>query len=192
MNYSTSIDICNEIAKKLWSIMPSDAKEIYYVAAFHNWGTAAGIDNWLLDDGTYGCYEDYQSRPESIEFEINDLVKQMRKMAEFKHDIWSDVRITLNNSGRITLDFAYIPDFDSKPNLYMNGISDLSYLEAYDRHGVPIIDWLATAKKSLKFKNDKIAHAISSGQENLVRDIEAQVLSLRSRIDDANSRLRQK
>ncbi|WEV49349.1 hypothetical protein OZX61_02345 [Acinetobacter sp. ESL0695] len=111
------------IGELLWSIMPKEAEIITFIGniypEYQGWGTSFILKNGSLSTFSFG------EEPTDIELHIKYLVNNLRNSDIFKEK-WTHYKVTLTNTGKLNIDFAYIPEEDSWVSLYMKGISDLS------------------------------------------------------------------
>lgn len=126
--------IYQKLGNILWSIFPKNRDEI------------------ILQGQIYG-HEDFQLltrldlKVESIEIpsdiflEFINLLGDLRGNEIFSKDPWTQFRVSLTDKGRFNIKFAYIPEEDSWPGLYMRGISDLTEDEAENVYFVPKEIW---------------------------------------------------
>ncbi|MCY7296226.1 hypothetical protein HJG39_12400 [Alteromonas sp. a30] len=59
---------------------------------------------------------------------------------------WTHFKASLTEKGKFKIEFAYIPEDDSWPGVYMKRVSDLTEEEA-KAHYIPEQDWLERVKK---------------------------------------------
>lgn len=129
--------IYQRIGELLWSIMPEDALEIYYIGCIYPDYSAGGAE-WLTKENkivSFGMGE----RPYDIESQIDDLIVELRLLDIFKEK-WTHFKITLTNDGIFNTEFGYIPREDSWVNLYMKAVSDLRESEL-DEYNIPYEEW---------------------------------------------------
>ncbi|KPN71514.1 immunity protein YezG family protein [Neisseria sp. 83E34] len=133
--------IYQQIGKLLWSITPFDALEVIYIGMFYDDMKQAGA-HWInKDNGEESFYSGFDNPIEQIEDNINTLLEQLQKCTIFKNEPWTHCHISLSDSGKLNMRFAYIPEDDSWPNLFMKGISDLTEDEAENVYSVPREIW---------------------------------------------------
>ncbi len=139
--------IYQKIGELLWSIMPQEAKIIYFTgklySTYRGWGT-----DFTLKNGITSTF-DFGQEPTSVEMQIRDLVNDLRDLDIFK-DKWNHYKISLTEDGKFNVDFAYIPESDDWVNLYMKGVSDLKEDEL-DEYNIPLEEW--EKRIELKKKN---------------------------------------
>ncbi|CAM0602398.1 immunity protein YezG family protein [Acinetobacter baumannii] len=144
-------EIYQKIGELLWSIMPQDAQIITFIGKiypeYQGWGTS-----FILKNGKLSTF-DFGEEPADIELQIKDLANNLRNLDIFKEK-WTHYKITLTDTGKFNIDFAYIPEEDSWVSLYMKGISDLNEEELdKDYPQIPKELWKECIK--MKEKNKK-------------------------------------
>lgn len=72
--------------------------------------------------------------------------------SEIFKEKWTHFKISLTEESKFNIEFAYIPEDDRWPELYMKAISDLKE-EEQDEYNIPIDEWEKRVK--LKEKNKK-------------------------------------
>ena len=81
----------------------------------------------------------FGERAYEIEENICGLIKELRSL-EKKKKKWTNYKITLTEEGKFNIEFAYIPEEDHWPTLYMRRVSDLKE-EELDQYYIPIEEW---------------------------------------------------
>lgn len=142
-------EIYQKLGELLWSIMPEDALEIYFIGCIYPDYSAGGAE-WLTKERKIISFEMGQ-RPYEIEDQIINLIESLRLLDIFKEK-WTHFKITLTNSRKFSTEFGYIPREDSWVNLYMKAVSDLKE-EELDEYNIPHDEW--EKRVTLKEKNKK-------------------------------------
>lgn len=141
--------IYQKIGELLWSIMPKEAKTIYFTgkiySTYRGWGT-----DFILKDGTTSSF-DFGKEPTEIEWKIRDLMSDLINYDLFKEK-WNHYKISLTEEGKFNIDFSYIPESDDWVNLYMKGVSELKR-EELDENNIPLDEW---EKRVALRKQDKL------------------------------------
>ncbi|VEI58508.1 Protein of uncharacterised function, DUF600 [Pasteurella multocida] len=139
-----------EIAKTIWSTMPSEAKEyVVQCEIFPNtescklfWTTSKGIKKEYSMDGF----------PDEVATKLMILFRELNEIMRSDNNFWSHCQFTLMESGEFKIQFAYIIEEDSWNMLYMRGISDLKEDEL-DEYYIPKEIWLdRVARKAEIYK----------------------------------------
>lgn len=138
-------EIYQKIGELLWSIMPEEAKEIYFIGDIYPEHYSGGID-WLLTDGKVVTFP-FGESPYEIERQIYDLMHELQSKDIFNKK-WTNYKVILTNEGKFNIEFAYVPEEDHWPNLYMKAVSDLKK-EELDEYNIPLDEW----EKRVKLKN---------------------------------------
>lgn len=116
-------DIYQKIGELLWSIMVEDAETIicegYIYSEFNSYSF-----EWVTKENKIGWF-DMNEIPHGIGKEIIILMSELRSLDSFKEK-WTNFKVTLTDTGKFNIEFAYIPEEDHWPSLSMRGISDLS------------------------------------------------------------------
>lgn len=87
--------------------------------------------------------------PHEIGQKIIILMSELRSLDIFKEK-WTNFKVTLSDTGKFNIEFAYIPEEDHWPSLSMRGISDLSEEELdRDYSQIPKELW----KERVRIKN---------------------------------------
>lgn len=140
-------EIYQKVGELLWSIMPNDATEIYFIGDIYPEHYSGGAE-WRLKNGNIDSFP-IGERAYEIEENIRELMKELRSLEVFVEK-WTHYKITLTEEGKFNVDFAYIPEEDNWVSLYMRGISDLSEEElARDYPQIPKDLW----KERVRSKN---------------------------------------
>lgn len=175
--------IVGEIGRKLWSIFPEDAVEMQFEAQFHEWMTMGGVSHWTKRNGERGRYLGFGSRPEQLEQEIKADLAEMRTLDIFQQQPWNHVTVTLNEKGKINLQYAYIEDVDYWPRLHLRGVSDLDQAEAFREYGVPPADWMHIASEVLRTRRAQTEAARALADPARLNYLEQAISGLQHRID---------
>lgn len=137
-------EIYQKVGELLWSIMPNEAEKIIFTGKiypdYQGWGT-----DFILKNGKLTTF-DFGQEPAAIEMEVRDLINKLKESEIFKEK-WTNYKITLTDEGKFNIEFAYIPEEDSWPNLYMRRVSDLKQ-EELDEYNIPLDEW----EKRVKLK----------------------------------------
>lgn len=140
-----NVDVENEsqktidkIGQLLWKIMPDEAVEISFPGkVFENSGE--GGAHWINRNGSIGHFPLGQ-RPYDVEDEIKRLARKLRQLPPFQKEPWTHFKATLTEDGKFNIQFAYIPEEDSWPGLFLRRVSDLTEDEANEYY-IPVEDW---------------------------------------------------
>ena len=130
-------EIYQKIGELLWSIMPEEATMVYFTGDIYpeHWSGGA---NWLLKNGKIETFP-FGESPYEIESQIYALMKKLRSLDMFVEK-WTNYKITLTEEGKIDFEFAYIPEDDHWPGLFMRGVSELNKDELAE-HNIPLEEW---------------------------------------------------
>ena len=142
-------ELYQKIGELLWSIMPENALEIYYIGCIYPDYSAGGAE-WLTIENKIVSFEMGQ-RAYDIESQIDELIIELRSLDIFKEK-WTHFKIKLTDNGGFNTEFGYIPREDSWVNLYMRGISDLTE-EEWEKYYSQIPRELWEERVKLKNKN---------------------------------------
>lgn len=137
-------EIYQEVGQLLWSIMPNEATVIYFTGDIYPEHYSGGA-KWLLSNGEVSTFP-FGNRAYEIESKICDLMHDLQAMDIF-NEKWTNYKITLTDEGKFNIEFAYIPEDDHWPNLYMRRVSDLKQ-EELDEYNIPLDEW----EKRVKLK----------------------------------------
>ena len=131
-------EVYTKIAEKMWTFFPKEASCINYYAQLFNENSGYTID-FIVDDEVkwFGCRESTEDAAD-----ILVLLENIKSLPPFVgKEQWTHCHISLLNSGKLNIKFAYIFEDDSWPNLFMKGISDLTEEEAEHVYYVPKEIW---------------------------------------------------
>lgn len=133
--------IYQKIGKLLWSIMPTETQKIVFLARIYDNVTQAGT-RWFDQDGTeHNFYQGWDNPIQEIDDEIVGLLENLQKLPLFQTTPWTQCQVTLQENGKFNIEFAYIPEEDSWPGLYMRGISSLTKEELGSPYYIPEEIW---------------------------------------------------
>ena len=140
-------EIYQKIGELLWSIMMEDAETIicegYIYPEFNSYSF-----EWVTKKNQIGWF-DMDEIPHEIGQKIIILMSELRSLDIFKEK-WTNFKVTLSDTGKFNIAFAYIPEEDHWPSLSMRGISDLSEEELdRDYSQIPKELW----KERVRIKN---------------------------------------
>lgn len=139
-------EIYQKIGELLWSIMPEDSIEIYFTGDIYPEHYSGGA-KWLLRNGKIDTFSFENHNAYEIENKISLLMKELRSLDLFPEK-WTHYKLTLAEDGKFNAEFAYIPEEDHWPTLYMRRVSDLNK-EELDQYYIPLDEW----EKRVKLKN---------------------------------------
>lgn len=138
-------EIYQKIGELLWSIMAEDAKIIFCTGMIYP-DTKSYSFEWTNKDNNF-IWFDIDGIPHEIGEKILSLMEILRSLDMFTEK-WTHFKISLTEEGKINFEFAYIPEEDHWPGLYMRRVGDLT-LEELDEHNIPLEEW----KKRVKLRN---------------------------------------
>lgn len=142
-------EIYQEIGELLWSITVEDAKTIFYEGFIYP-DTKSYSFEWMESNSRIGWF-DFDAIPHEIGDEIIHLMERLNSSEIFKEK-WSHFKISLTEDGKFNIEFAYIPEDDRWPGLYMKAVSDLKE-EELDEYNISFEEWEKRVK--LKEQNKK-------------------------------------
>ncbi|WP_165010426.1 immunity protein YezG family protein [Neisseria yangbaofengii] len=141
-------EIYAKIARIIWKFFPKEASCINYYAQLFNESSGYTID-FIIDGKTK--WFGFGETPE-VAADILALLEAVRAIPPFKgKEQWTHCHVSLLDSGKFNIKFAYISESDSWPNLFMKGISDLTADEAENIYHVPKEIW----EERVRLKNSK-------------------------------------
>ncbi|OSI09646.1 immunity protein YezG family protein [Neisseria zoodegmatis] len=131
-------EVYTKIAKIIWTFFPKESSCINYYAQLFNGNSGYTID--FIVNGEVKWFG-FGETPETAA-DILDLLENIRSLPPFKEkEPWTHCHISLSDSGKFNIRFAYISENDSWPNLFMRGISDLTKDEAENVYHIPRETW---------------------------------------------------
>ena len=144
---------CNElhasIAKTIWKIMPLDASK--YIFECELQPDAQNYRMYWIDQNGEEKNYPLGGFPEEKREILNFYSNLKETMAKFGSD-WTQSRFTLDKNGKFDVKFAYVPDEDSWPMLYLRGVSDLEENEI-NEYGIPREIWEERVKAKKEQQN---------------------------------------
>lgn len=139
-------EIIREIGKLLWSIFREDAdRSVFLFQRFPNvWGGGTSVQ--YFSKGLSLKKIEGQETPSEIWNKMSDLACELQRTPPFANSPFTHMRFEMDEQGKTQVDFAYIPEWDSWPGLFMRGVSELSEQEARDPSisstwGVDLAHW---------------------------------------------------
>jgi hypothetical protein len=123
--------ILQEIGLLLWSIFPEEASKIVFEGQLYPGQDQIG-PSWYDADGKRLGPNDYGPLME-INDQMRSLARQLQMTPPFDAEPFTHMRYVLNTEGKMDVRFAYIPEWDAWPNLYMQGVSQVSEDDAKKR-----------------------------------------------------------
>jgi hypothetical protein len=127
------------IGKSLWSIMPEEASEIYFYGDIFPNSEGYTTEFKLKTDNSISWFK-FGKNPKEIEKSIFSEAKLLQGLDPYKDNPWTHFKATLTESGKFKMEFAYIPQDDSWPGLFMKRVSELS-LEEAKKNYIPEDEW---------------------------------------------------
>lgn len=124
--------IIQDIGKILWGIFPEGADKIVFEGMFYPDSHQCG-PKWYDKDGTRLGPQIFDDRLEAANDEMAELVIRLQSVPPFAKSPFTQMRYEVTNEMKIQVRFAYIPEWDSWPSLYMKGVSDVPEEEAEKR-----------------------------------------------------------
>ncbi|ASA57901.1 MULTISPECIES: immunity protein YezG family protein [Vibrio] len=128
-----------EIGRSLWNIMPHTASEIYFYGDIFPKSKGCTTEFKLKKDSSISWFK-FGENPEDVELFILSKAELLQKTEPYKQEPWTHFKATLTEAGKFKMDFAYIPEDDSWPGLFMKRVSELSLEEAEEKY-IPEEEW---------------------------------------------------
>lgn len=130
MTQETSI---GSLGKAIWSIFIEEADyAVFRIKLFEG----------LSGEGTISFFrkgsliKDSLAAPLVPDGYINSILRpiayELQRTPPFDRQPFTHMRYELTSDGKVNVDFAYIPEWDSWPGLFMQGVSELTEAEARD------------------------------------------------------------
>lgn len=146
-NRKEEIDkIYQEIVDLIWSIFPNDGIEAYFNAQIFEDSNERNF--YWLDSNGDKVWNELGKNPSVVLRQISEELKKLQNHKLFEKEKWTHCKVTVCNEGKLNIKFAYIPQENSWPGVYMKGVSELSYEEA-EKHYVDTDEW---KRLCVKFK----------------------------------------
>jgi len=172
-------ELTQSIGQKLWSIMPEGADEIYFEAALYEMHSQRGA-HWRNRDGSPGHFDWGKAPGDMDEMIANDLLK-MKSLDIFEREPWDHVTVTLTEAGKISFQYAYVPDEDFWSGVIMRGVSDLND-EELEQAYVPMDIWEYKIEKAIPRKEQDALKAEHIGNLDRASKLRTEAESLRTRL----------
>jgi hypothetical protein len=149
MEFMKDQEIYQKLGELLWSIMNENVQIFFCEGYIYSDATSYSFE-WVESNGRIGWF-DFDAVPHEIGDEIINLMEKLNSSEIFKEK-WTHFKISLSEEGKFNIEFAYIPEDDRWPGLYMKAVSDLKGDEL-DKYNIPFEEWEKRVK--LKEKNKK-------------------------------------
>ncbi len=137
--------IYQRIGGLLWSIMPDDASEIYSHGQIYDYSNEICVDFRIKSSNEMAWFP-FGEEPDEVIEEIMALAEDLRKLPPYESEPWTHFKVTITDAAKFQMQFAYIPEEDSWPGLYMRRVSELSEDEL-DEYAIPREDWEKAVKQ---------------------------------------------
>ncbi len=118
-------EIQHAMGKLLWSIFPKEGSTIVFNGQFYAEHNQCG-PTWFDFEGNRLGPKNFDDYPQAANDELRALAFELQRTPPFDRQPFTHMRLELNEKGQMKLDFAYIPEWDSWPGLFMRGVSELS------------------------------------------------------------------
>ncbi|MFW1649767.1 immunity protein YezG family protein [Acinetobacter nosocomialis] len=142
-------EIYQKLGELLWSIMNENAHIIFCEGYIYSDAKSYSFE-WIESNNRIGWF-DFDTIPHEIGDEIINLMEKLNSSEIFKEK-WTHFKISLTEEGKFNIEFAYIPEDDRWPGLYMKAVSDLKE-EELDEYNIPRDEW--EKRVMLKEQNKK-------------------------------------
>jgi hypothetical protein len=130
--------IYQEIIDLIWSIFPEDGIEAYFYAQIFK-DSSQRTFYWLDKNGDE-AWHDFENSPNEITLKIISKLELLQQHKLFEKERWTHCKVTVTDDYKLNIKFAYIPQDDSWPGLFMRGISELT-LEEAKKYYIPEEEW---------------------------------------------------
>lgn len=148
-------EIIHHIGKVLWNIFPTEAATTIVVGWFYESSHATRLD-WCDAQrkriGPIGL----GATPREPMRTIETLCLELQRTPPFDRQPFTHMRYELSSEGKVNVDFAYIPEWDSWPGLFMKGVSELTEAEILPPYplGIYGIDVEELSKRRVRFSKE--------------------------------------
>jgi hypothetical protein len=85
--------------------------------------------SWFDDAGKRLGPIGFDGYPRNVEDELRALALELQRTPPFDRQPFTHMRLEVDDTGQMKVDFAYIPEWDSWPGLFMKGVSELTEAE---------------------------------------------------------------
>ena len=137
--------IIEDIAKKVWSIMPKKAHK--YVIKYEINEDIGQRKSYWEDSFKNKGNMSLNEYPSDILDDIGHLLKELKS---HMNNQWNHCCFILFDNMEFNINFSSVSEEDSWPGLFMKGVSDLSYDEIANFH-IPLEYW----EERVRIKNSK-------------------------------------
>lgn len=121
-------DILQSIGKKIWSVFPKNLSRIVFFSDSYPGNSGQGWETYSLSgERVPNGAVDF---PKEILLQIGELVRDLQHTPPFDRQLFTHMRLELTDQGKMNVNFAYIPEWDSWPGVFMRGVSELTEEEA--------------------------------------------------------------
>ncbi len=129
----TDSDILQEMGKLLWSIFRTDANRAVFMC--RSFPESTGGETTIQFFSSEGALRksDGEATPFDIWDRMRDLTRDLQLTPPFDRQPFTHMRLELTDQTKMNVEFAYIPEWDSWPGLFMRGVSDVPEDEAKQR-----------------------------------------------------------
>ena len=124
-------EIYREIGKLLWSIFPSDASSAHFIGTVYDDNSQVGPE-WFDVNGNRLGPKDFNNYPYDICNLVTGLIRELQTVPPFDKEPFTHFKYMLTDKGKMNVEFAYIPEWDSWPSVFMKGLSQFSKEEAME------------------------------------------------------------
>lgn len=141
--------IYQNLGELLWSIMAEDAVIMFCEGYIYPDSSSYSFE-WVTKNNKTRWF-DFDQIPHEVGDKVIQLMEILITLEIFKEK-WTQFKISLTDAGKFNIDFAYIPEDDRWPGLYMKAVSDLKE-EELDEYNISFEEWEKRVK--LKEQNKK-------------------------------------
>lgn len=133
MNTSSenSSKVLESLGKALWSVfLPEADQVIFRIKMFDGLSGERTISFFRSGKLIPNSLENPQISSAYLHDTLAPISKQLQHTPPFDRQPFTHMRFELTDQAKMNVDFAYIPEWDSWPGLFMRGVSELSEEEA--------------------------------------------------------------
>lgn len=124
--------LVDKLGKLLWQVLPHEAKLIQFRGQFYEEHFQCGFE-WFNEKSVRLGPVKYDDRLMAARSDAANLVISLQRTPPFANEPFTHMRFAMDDEGKTQVEFAYIPEWDSWPGLFMSGVSEVPEDEAKKR-----------------------------------------------------------
>ena len=122
-------EIYREIGSSLWGVFHKDADRVIMFATVFENDSGAQLSFYR---GEERLKSELGSVAGQVAFSQLVLIRELQTVPPFDKEPFTHFKYMLTDKGKMNVEFAYIPEWDSWPSVFMKGLSQFSKEEAME------------------------------------------------------------